>query len=85
MDQRTENKELLYTLINNNSIVYLNKDISESMSQFIKRNEFYIKAKNNNIDDDKAITLSVLYTNKLKYNVIYNDNIELIVNNVIVS
>lgn len=65
-----------FTTIDGDKVISLKKYTSESMFQFGKRVELYTKAINKGIDDDKAIMLSISYTNKLKYNVTYNTLLE---------
>ncbi len=76
-------KDVIFKTIINITIVDLKKDTSESMFQFTKRYELYIKAIITTIDDETAIMLSVAYTNKLKYNVLYNSTIESLIQSLI--
>jgi hypothetical protein len=65
-----------FQIIDENNIVTIQKYRYESFEQFAKRTEFYLKAKKAKIEEDRAVTLSVAYINKLKFNVIYNSKLE---------
>lgn len=65
-----------FYMIDGNKVILLKKYKYESIVQFVKRIEIYNKAINKSIDNDKAIMLSVAYTNKLKYNIKYNSLVE---------
>lgn len=74
-----------FKTIFDNTVVSLQKNVNESLYQFTRRHEFYIKALKLNIDSDTAATMSVAYSNKLKYNVEYNASLEFNIKHIIDS
>lgn len=74
-------KSTNYKIIDGNSILQITKNTNESILQFTKRIEVFLKyvASGENLtehDDDMATMLSTAYTNKLKYNLTYNGKLE---------
>lgn len=65
-----------FKIIEDNYLIIMIKNSNESMDQFFKKIECYIKAKKEKINDDNIIMLSTAYLNKIKYKVQYNYKLE---------
>lgn len=81
MDSRISDRT--FQTIDNGKINTITRRIDESMNSFIKRMEMYIKCRNC-MDEEKSTTMSIVYSNKLKYGVTYIDTIESDINSKIV-
>jgi len=64
-----------YIVIINGCSVNLKKERNDSLSQFSLRTEIYIKALEKGYNQDKALMLSSIECNKIKYGVTYRSNV----------
>jgi hypothetical protein len=62
-----------YTTIVDGSVISFKKERNESQSQFLLRLEIYIKALELGYDQGKALMLSSMSCNKVKYGVSYKN------------
>jgi len=62
-----------YSIILNGKIVKIIKERNETVHQFAYRTEIYIKALSEGCTIHKALMVSQLAVNKIKYNVVYKD------------